>query len=95
MHSEAGQPTGPCSETVGGAAEGVRSFKNVRLLKRSFADTAAAAPKFASEVMTEGSDSEWFKEGITIESDDEMENGGEHEGIPTVQIPKHIREELV
>lgn len=95
MQAAASQPSAACPETVGGSLRLPSSYKRVRTMKRSFAETAAAAPRFGDEVIMEEGDVEWFKDDISVESDDETEAMEGADGIPVVKIPKAVRKDLI
>lgn len=56
---------------------------------------AAMAPYLGDEAMTEGGDVDWFKEEITMESDNEFEMYDGLGGILVVSAPKDLRKDLV
>lgn len=71
------------------------SRKRVKVLKRSFADAAAAAACFGEAVMEQDGGEDWLHEEIVVDPDDEVDKLDVYNGVPVVCIPQSIRKDLV
>nr|GMD21917.1 protein argonaute 2 [Ipomoea batatas] len=80
---------------IGGTEGGARTVKRFKHLKRSFVEVVADCPSFEDEVPVQAEESNWFEDGILIDSDKEDKPSEGYSDIPVVRFSKKVREKRI
>nr|GLL32926.1 uncharacterized protein LOC109164864 [Ipomoea trifida] len=72
-----------------------RTVKRFKHLKRSFVEVVADCPSFEDEVPVQAEESNWFEDGILIDSDKEDKPSEGYSDIPVVRFSKKVREKRI
>ncbi|XP_019152266.1 PREDICTED: uncharacterized protein LOC109149074 [Ipomoea nil] len=88
-----GSPSAAQPVAEGEAQRAPHTNKRVKILKRSFAETATTHPMLDDDQMAEVTDDDWLGDGFVVEPDKATEDT--RDGIPVAKFSKAFREDLV